>query len=71
MKRVILEVADDVYDKVLSFLSLLPEEKIRIIKKKENKYKKYYGILKIKNSEKEIDQEIKKMREEWDERLSI
>ena len=70
MKEIILKMEDDIYDRVLLFLSLLPEDKIQIVKK-ETKYKRYYGILKVKNVEKEIDEEIRKMRDEWEERLSF
>jgi hypothetical protein len=68
MKEIILKMEDDIYDRVLLFLSLLPEDKIQIVKK-ETKYKRYYGILKVKNVEKEIDEEIRKMRDVWEERL--
>jgi len=70
MKEIILKMEDDIYDRVLLFLSLLPEDKIQIVKK-ETKYKRYYGILKVKNVEKEIDEETRKMRDEWEERLSF
>ncbi|WP_163329240.1 hypothetical protein GFV12_06885 [Desulfurobacterium thermolithotrophum] len=73
MKEIVLKIDDDIYDRVLSFLSLLPENKIRIVKKETEykRYKRYYGILRVKNTEKEIDKEIRKMRDEWEERLSF
>ena len=71
MKEVILKIDDDIYDRVVSFLSLLPEDKVRILKRREEGYRKYYGILKVENSEREIDREIRNMRDEWERRLSF
>jgi len=70
MKELILKIDDEIYDKILFLLSLFPSDKVKIEKKKKN-YRKYYGILKIKNSQKEIDEEIRKTRNEWEERLSF
>jgi len=70
MKELILKIDDEIYDKILFLLSLFPPDKVKIEKKKKN-YRKYYGILKIKNSQKEIDEEIRKTRNEWEERLSF
>ncbi len=50
--------------RVISFLSLLPEDKVHILRKRKEGYRKYYGILKVENSEEEIDKEIRKMRDE-------
>ena len=71
MKEIILKIEDDIYDRVISFLSLLPEDKVQILRKRKEDYRKYYGILKVENSEEEIDKEIRKMRDEWEERISF
>ena len=64
MRELIIKVDEEIYEKLKSFLLSLPPEKINIEEKKEN-LKKYYGILKIDN----IENEIKKIRDEWEERL--
>ncbi len=66
MKEIILKMDDDVFNKLLSFISLLPKNKIQIVKKRKD-YRKFYGILDIKDS-KIIDKEI---RDEWYKRLSF
>jgi hypothetical protein len=70
MKELILKVDDEIYDKIMFLFSLFPPDKLQVQEKKKS-YRKYYGILEVKNSQKEIDKELRKIRDEWEKRLSL
>ncbi len=69
MKKIVIEIEDSIYTALISLLSILPKDKVKIVESKEEKEKKN-KILKLAGSIDKLGisplEYQKKLREEWD-----
>ena len=69
MKRIELDISSDIFDKVISFLSILPKNKIKItthtLEKDNNHFnpKEFFGSA--NSSKAEIDKYLDENKNEW------